>query len=240
MQKIIIDTNIYYSLIGISVNPKIDKQIFSNFEKYITTATLMECIIKHRNNLNSLKRILEPLINKHYNLISIGYVPIETQKIFNIYDAEKIDDINDIINEILTSKMKKESEFMRWFFYGIMQMCFDILQVTEKYRFDDKAKMKNFTKKNYRLLNNNINFILEEFQITLKKGYILEDPQKHMNNQFYKMMCDVFYVYLKNFYQIKLNNKKISPTKLDGKVSENITNDKFYKKTINNSFNTMT
>ena len=52
-----------------------------------------------------------------------------------------------------------------------------------------------------------------------------------MNNQFYKMMCDVFYVYLKNFYQIKLNNKKISPTKLDGKVSENITNDKFYKKT---------
>jgi|GEM_PF-2375674 len=54
MQKVIIDTNIYYSLVEISENLKVNKDSFLNFDKYITSATLIECIIKYRNDLTTL------------------------------------------------------------------------------------------------------------------------------------------------------------------------------------------
>ena len=60
MQKLIIDTNIYYSLVGISENLKVNKDSFLNFDKYITSATLIECIIKYRNDLSTLKKIIKP------------------------------------------------------------------------------------------------------------------------------------------------------------------------------------
>ena len=107
MQKIIIDTNIYYSLLGISENLKVNQDSFLNFDKYITSATLIECIIKYRNDLTTLKKIIQPLLENKYQLISIGYVPIDNEQLNQIYLANSIDDIKITINEILELKILK-------------------------------------------------------------------------------------------------------------------------------------
>lgn len=229
MQKVIVDTNVYYSLIGISKNSKVNKHSFANFDKYITSATLIEGIIKFRNDLSKLKTIITPLIEKRYQLISIGYVPINNDQINKIYTASKIDDVNMIIDEILELKIIKESEFARWFLYMIMPICFDILSEVENYKFDDRIKMKELQKNIYALFSRNIEFILDKFINKLQGGYATNDPQQSFSDEFYNMMYMTFVSFLNSYYQIKKFDIKLKPAELEAKVRECIEADKFYQ-----------
>jgi len=229
MQKVIIDTNIYYSLIGISENLKVNKDSFLNYDKYITSATLIECIIKYKNDLITLKKIIKPLMDKEYQLISIGYVPIDNEQLHQIYLANNIDDIKITINKILKLKILKESEFARWFLYIIMPMAFDILSEIENYKFDDEIKMKDFQKYIYSLFNGNIEFILDKFINKLQDGYENNDPQESFSDEFYNTMYVIFFIYLSNYYQIKEFNSSLKPAELETKIRECIETDKFYK-----------
>ncbi|WP_372999382.1 hypothetical protein [Sulfurimonas sp.] len=229
MQKVIIDTNIYYSLIGISENTKVNKDSFLNFEKYITSATLIECIIKYKNDLATLKKIIQPLMENKYKLISIGYVPIENEQLNQIYLADNIDEINITINKILELKILKESEFARWFIYIIMPIAFDILSEKENYKFDDETKMKDFQKYIYSLFSGNIEYILDKFINKLQDGYANNDPQQSFSNEFYNTMYMLFFTYLSNYYQIKEFDNSLKPAELGNKVRECIEKDKFYK-----------
>lgn len=229
MQKVIIDTNIYYSLIGISENSKVNKDSFLNFEKYITSATLIECIIKYKTDLTTLKKIIHPLIKNEYKLISIGYVPIENEQLNKIYLANNIDDINITIYKILELKILKESEFARWFLYMIMPITFDILSENENYKFNDKTKMKDFQKHIYSLFSGNIEYILDKFINKLHDGYENNNAQQSFSDEFYNTMYMLFFTYLSNYYLIKEHDTSLKPAELGNKVRECIEKDKFYK-----------
>ena len=240
MQKLIIDTNIYYSLVGISENLKVNKDSFLNFDKYITSATLIECIIKYRNDLSTLKKIIKPLMENEYQLISIGYVPIDNERLNQIYLANNIDDIKMTINKILELKILKESEFARWFLYVIMPIAFDILSEIENYKFDDETKMKDFQKYIYSLFSGNIEFILDKFINKLQDGYENNDPQKSFSDEFYNIMYMTFFIYLSNYYQIKEFDSSLKPAELGIKIREYIEKDKFYKLVKSNNENNKT
>ena len=237
MQKLIIDTNIYYSLVGISENLKVNKDSFLNFDKYITSATIIECIIKYRNDLSTLKKIIKPLMENEYQLISIGYVPIDNEQLNQIYLANNIDDIKMTINKILELKILKESEFARWFLYVIMPIAFDILSEIENYKFDDETKMKDFQKYIYSLFSGNIEFILDKFINKLQDGYENNDPQKSFSDEFYNIMYMTFFIYLSNYYQIKEFDSSLKPAELGIKIREYIEKDKFYKLVKSNNEN---
>ena len=229
MQKVIIDTNIYYSLVGISENLKVNKDSFLYYDKYITSATLIECIIKYKNDLTTLKKIIKPLMDNEYQLISIGYVPIDNEQLNQIYLANNIDDIKITISKMLKLKILKESEFARWFLYVIMPMAFDILSEIENYKFDDEIKMKDFQIYIYSLFNGSIEFILDKFINKLQDGYENNDPQQSFSDEFYNTMYMIFFIYLSNYYQIKEFDSSLKPAELGTKIRECIETDKFYK-----------
>ena len=83
-KDIVVDTNLYYSLIGVSLNPKVDNDKFNVYKKYITTASLVEMLIHYRDNKEKLEKILLPILIEKYILIEIGYAPVSNKQIINL------------------------------------------------------------------------------------------------------------------------------------------------------------
>lgn len=58
MSRMIIDTNILYSLVGLSTNQKIINSPIDQFKLSITTPSLIEVISKYCNDLEAVKNAL--------------------------------------------------------------------------------------------------------------------------------------------------------------------------------------
>lgn len=58
MSRMIIDTNILYSLVGLSPNQKVINSPIDQFKLSITTPSLIEVISKYHNDLDSIKNSL--------------------------------------------------------------------------------------------------------------------------------------------------------------------------------------
>lgn len=231
MEKIVIDTNLYYALLDISKNPKVSKSKFSNYDIYITSPTLIEMIIKFKNDLCTLKKLLGPLIKEEYKFISIGYAPIDNEKINAIFNANHIHEIKYIIDEILELRILKESEFIRWFFVTIMSINFEILEKVENYEFKSSIIMQKFQIMKKALFEANIQFILDDFVKELRHGYAIDKAEKHITKKLYDMMQNIFFVYLTNYYMLQLCGVK-NNSNLGQAVAEKIKSDIFYKKFI--------
>src|ERR1700690_2079249 len=124
MSNIVIDTNILYSWVGISEDPRLPSSTVDRLSRYhqlwATTATIIELIVKYRRDLDSIKRCLQPLMDGRVELVNIGFVPVTFDAIRRIYQAETLDSISSEIDDIYSLKIQKESEFLRFIFIVII------------------------------------------------------------------------------------------------------------------------
>ncbi|MCT7568103.1 hypothetical protein [Aliarcobacter butzleri] len=216
--KVIIDTNVFYSILGIYENPKISNELLNNYEKYITTVTLYESIIKNRNNSNNIKIITNSIINRDINLIEIGYMPFCNQ---DIYSLNSLNNLNNLIDDLLNFKIKQESEFARWFFFQIIIITVGVFSKVDEYSFNDKLKNEKFQEEIKTLFESYEFTILDEFKLTLEKAYEEDNTQKLFDELFYSKMKEILSKFIELYYKISdnltsYNNDKIIKNYLSG------------------------
>lgn len=217
MEKVIIDTNIYYALIDLFPNSKIKAHDLSSHEKYITSVTLYESIIKNKNNLLNLKKITTSLIDEDFKLISIGYAPFSNESIYKIHHSNKIEDINLLLDEVLKFRIEKESEFARWFFFQIIIIVLGVLSKVEKYSFKNcNSKSFEFNKSVVNIMESYEEELLVKFRKTLNQAYIVDNTKKVFNNTFYQSMNEILSKFIRTYYEV------------EGKIHHH-TDDKFFK-----------
>jgi len=77
MANVTVDTNILYRMVGITENPKMTddsiQQLKEKHRLFITTSSLVEVIVKHKESLSGLKKCLKPIVEKELTPIHIGY-----------------------------------------------------------------------------------------------------------------------------------------------------------------------
>ena len=107
MSRMIIDTNILYSLVGLSTNQKIINSPIDQFKLSITTPSLIEVISKYCNDLGAVKKCISPIINGNIELISIGHTPISNEFLYRLHFSDKIDEVKDIIDNVRALKISR-------------------------------------------------------------------------------------------------------------------------------------
>ncbi|TON78909.1 hypothetical protein, partial [Vibrio parahaemolyticus] len=70
MNRVVIDTNILYSLVGISENEKVKNSNINDYDLAITTTSLVEAIVKHNADLQSIKLCIDPVIKQKIEIVS--------------------------------------------------------------------------------------------------------------------------------------------------------------------------
>jgi len=222
-KDIVVDTNLYYSLIGLSPNPKVDNDKFNVYKKYITTASLVEMLTNQEFN-KKLKEILSPILKEEYTLIDIGYAPVTSEQIKNLYSAVENNNKNYISKEIdilLEQRIEKEVEFQRWFFIMIISIVFDLLLKVDSYSFKDKSKHEIFIKNIKSNIENSLESILKKSKFKLKEAYRNNDEMdKVFKNNFEIILYDALFVFYEAYYNVDEN--ETSKAEVTKKVNSKI------------------
>ncbi len=234
MEKVILDTNILYSLVGISPNIKVKPDLGMNYELWTTSAVLIEGIVKHRTDLEAIKQFLKPIIEEEIKLISIGHAPLTTYNIKELYNASSIETVSRLINKIFDLKIGKEAEFLRLIFVMVVLGIFVALIETEGYGFKDDIKSRMQTQLIRALIEGNEQLSLEYFQDRIKQGYIAENEQLVVLDAFNEMLFTYINIFHFNYYQIDsgvINNGEISVENSSlANLTQKLSGDQFYQK----------
>lgn len=134
---VVLDTNILYSLTQISLNTKVEASDIESYQLATTTATLIEAISKFRGDLESLKACIRPIVEEKYVLISVGHAPLSNTKIKAIFNAGNLNEVQDIIDEVVSLKISREAEFLRFILVTVIIGMTEILR-EEGYKFEDR------------------------------------------------------------------------------------------------------
>lgn len=206
MPRVVIDTNILYSLVGLSANNKVINSNIEDYEIAVSTPTIIESIVKYRADLPSLKLCLKPILTSKYELVSIGHAPLKNEQIEAIYKANHISQIKDTLDSILGFKIRRESEFLRFLCIGIAVGVLNILKDSE-YVFEDISKNQDLLTLNTRTFIANGDFWSSEFESALKKGYANENAAKEVNHAFTTNLSALWQTLIINYYSIKCEVK---------------------------------
>ena len=129
--KIVIDTNILYSWVKIFENSKFNLEQIDRLAKenelFITTTSILEFIVKFRQDLENLRKCINPLINQRLTIISIGFTPVSNDDIRNIYYSHSIEECKEVIEQLFKLKVQKETEFLRFYFIVLITGSIDFL-----------------------------------------------------------------------------------------------------------------
>lgn len=202
MSRIVIDTNILYSIIGISENKKVKNSRIHEHKLSITTASLIEAIVKFRSCLLSIKKCLEPVICKQLELISIGHAPLSNEVIFRLWEADDIKDVASDISLITDLKISREAEFFRFLLIVVASGIFEILK-SDSYGFTDTHKKAQQNLLVHALLESNMDLALDFFKTKIKEGYDSESEQKTALEAFNQMLLMLMNIFRFNYHQIK-------------------------------------
>jgi len=234
MDKVIIDTNILYSVVGLSQNNKVSSDLASKYALWTTTVTLIEAITKYRSDLNSLKQVLTPILSESIKLISIGHAPLSNKVISKIVEANSITSISREINDVVELKINREAEFLRWIFVIVIAGLFDVLKTSDGYSFTDveKNNIQLYLVKS--LLESNEAFVLDYFKDKIQEGYNTGNEQKVVLEAFHEMLLSSLNIFHFNYHQVKtgvIHTTGISKDEKDiTKLKESLSNDKFFMK----------
>lgn len=234
MEKVILDTNILYSLVGLSPNDKVKPDLASSYELWTTTAVLIEGIAKHRADLEEIKKLITPIIKEEIKLISIGYTPLSNDSINELYNATSIEAATSCIEKILDLKITKEAEFLRWIFVIAILGIFEVLKEAEGYGFEDTNKNYLQSQLTRALIEGNEHLLLDYFEERTREGYVAGDEQRMVLSAFNEMLLSYINIFHFNYYQIDsgvINNGQITEEKSAiASLTQKLSQDKFYQK----------
>lgn len=238
MGKIVLDTNIFYSWINLSVNDKIPPHIIDNLaesnELFITTASIAEMIVKFRNDLSLLKQCLKPIVESKITIVSIGFIPISNTIIKTIHSADSLDSIESEIGEVFDLKVTKEAELLRFFVIALLYGFFHAIRIIENYKLSEKRNDDAFLLSTRALLEGNSELVFDAMKIELLKGYETGNEQHQIRDALSEWTFRLLNIWIFNFYQAKHgllfeDLKNPDPEKL-AKVNESCKNDAFFTK----------
>lgn len=247
MSKIVIDTNILYSWVGISTNEKFtqnDIDIFSEKnELYITTASIIELLVKFRYDIEKIKLCLKPIIDERLLIIGIGFLPIQSEKIKRIYFSEKLSETSTKIDSLLQLKIGKEAEMLRFLLFCILGGMFNVIREDRGYKFSGQGQDNLFIHASNILLLSNSDFVYETFFESLKKGYQTNTEQQSVREVFSTLITSILNLWIMNYYFVKhsllLDDfKNLDPARLES-CKIDLTSDNFhyvFKEYIENPF----
>lgn len=240
MSRVIIDTNILYSITGISVNDKVSNSRILDYKLSITTASLIESIAKFRSCLPSIQKCLKPITSGKIELISIGHAPLQSEVIYRLSNANDIKEVESEIAQILDFKISRESEFFRFLLIVVACGIFEILK-TDGYGFTDPKKDKQQIILVRALLESNMDLVLDFFKTELRKGYDDDNEQRAALNAFNEMLLMLMKIFHFNYHQIKTeilqhpqNDLSVTPEQT---LIDSLNSDNFYsviKKNLEN------
>ncbi|AZZ98456.1 hypothetical protein [Pseudoalteromonas sp. R3] len=233
MKRVVIDTNILYSYVGISENERVCKTALSNFRLAITTASLIEVIVKYRNDLDKIKFCLTPVVKNEIELINIGHTPISNDKIYGIFNAESISDISEVVEELFNLKVSTEAEFLRFIMFILFPGVVECLK-RDGYGFSDVQK-DNQQKVLVRcLLQAYEESMLSKFKKQIILGYKEGDEQRIVFEAFREQFLSLLNIFHFNYHQISVGALPEGDQSLDSEkeaaLVESISSDRLGKK----------
>lgn len=202
MPRVVIDTNIFYSLVGLSENIKVKNSNIEDYDITVSTPSLIESIVKYRADLISLKVCLKPILNNDYELVTIGHAPLDNIQIKEIYAATQLDQIQDTLDSILSFKIKRESEFLRFMFVGVAVGVLNILKESG-HTFCDETNNRDLLALNTRTFIGNACFWFTEFETALTTGYANNNPTQAVSQTFTTNLSALLHALIINFHTIK-------------------------------------
>lgn len=202
MPRVVIDTNILYSLVGISVNSKVSKSNLCDYKLSITTASVIESIVKHRNDLVLIKKCLAPIINSRIELISVGHAPISNETLFKLCSADKLEDVKEDIRTLMELKILREAEFLRIFLIIVISCIFEVLS-SNGYSFKDEKKAIHQLTLVKALVESNLELFLDYFKTEIKNGYDAGNEQQAALNAFQEQISMLLRIFHFNYHLIK-------------------------------------
>lgn len=202
MRRVVIDTNILYSLTGVSVNEKVVTSSLNDFKLSITTPSIIEMVVKFQYDLDTIKKCLEPIINESIELISIGHAPISNEYLYMLHFAKEIEEVADLIDEIKTLKISREAEFYRFILILVVSGLFEVIR-EDGYKFCDETRNQKQLMMVRSLFESNMDLILDYFKDEIRNGYMNGNEQQAALDAFQSkiiMLLNVFHI---NYHMIK-------------------------------------
>ncbi len=187
--KIVIDTQILYHISGISINNKIEdaalNKVIQENEIYLTSTSIMEAVVKFRNDLDMMKKALKPQLDADGILQSKVILRdqiIPVMKLRKIYYAGRLKYVKDDIYDIFVKKIKLEAENARFFLY-LLIISFMFLLEKDTEDSDDTIARLNIYKDQ---LLEKAQPIYDQFYNTLFQGYMNDDVETVIKEEFGK------------------------------------------------------
>lgn len=230
MSRMIIDTNILYSRVGISTNQKVIDSPIDDFKLSITTPSLIEVISKYHDDLDSIKKCITPIINESIELISIGHAPISNEFLYRLHFANKIDEVKEIIDNVRTLKISREAEFYRFILILVVSGLFEVIR-EDGYKFDNDVQNQSQLRLVQTLLESNMEYILDYFKVEIREGYINGNEQQAALSAFETILIVLLNSFHVNYHMIKTDTVDISGSQDSLKnLYDSLENDNFDKK----------
>ena len=247
MANVTVDTNILYRMVGITENPKMTddsiQQLKEKHRLFITTSSLVEVIVKHKESLSGLKKCLKPIVEKELTPIHIGFMPLENKTILDIYHSSLLSEVSGNIALLLKQKIDKEAELLRFFLTLTFVGVFHSIREEMNYKFDDQRTDQIFLASTKMLLETAVSVILEEIQMKLGKAYSEGRQQKFTSEEIPGIFQRCLFFWIYNFYLAKHSIlegdlKNPNKEKLEN-ITQEMETDEFrdlFKKCQNNPF----
>ena len=187
--KIVIDTQILYHISGISINYKIDdvalNKVMQENEIYLTSTSIMEAVVKFRNDLDMIKKALKPQLDpagvlQSKVILRDNIVPV--MKLRKIYYAGKLKYVKDEIYDIFLDKIKLEAENARFFLYLLIISFMFLLEEDAEENDDAIIRLKIYRDQ----LLDKAQPIYDQFYNTLLQGYMNDDVEAVIKEEFGK------------------------------------------------------
>ncbi len=247
MDKIVIDTNILYSWVGINVNPKFPPDKIDEFarthELYCTTPSIIEFLVKFKHDTKMIKMCLEPFIEKKLLIVAIGFIPIPSETMIKIYHSDSQQFISSQIDGLLNLKIEKEAEMLRFFLFCILGGMFNIFRDIGSYNFGDKERDSLFIYSSNILLLSNSDDTIQAFVEALRIGYSSNTESQMVRKEFSARILSMLNVWVMNYYFVKhgllLDSFKNPDPKKLANLHQDLDNDKMvgiFRKYVDNPF----
>lgn len=223
--KIVIDTNILYSWVKIFENSKFNSEQIDRLAKenelFITTTSILEFIVKFRQDLENLKKCINPLINQRLTIISIGFTPVSNDDIWKIYYSCRIEECKEVIEQLFKLKVQKETEFLRFYFIVLITGSIDLL-LKESDFIPGTPQYNSLSFQSLALLNGNVDFLYHDLYNNLINGYKENKIDPIIKKYFSDMLYLFLYAWKGTINLVKNNSSIMDFSKLNSVTIEKI------------------
>ena len=230
MRRVVIDTNILYSIVEVSVNEKVVTSHINDFKLSISTPSIIEMVVKFQNDLDTIKKCLKPIIDESIELISIGHAPISNEYLYMLHFAEEIGEVTDLIDEIKTLKISREAEFYRFILILVVSGLFEVIR-EDGYKFDDETLNEKQLMMVRSLFESNMELILDYFKDEIRNGYMNGNEQQAALDAFHSKIIMLLNVFHMNYHMIKTDTFPYNDLSVNiESLSTSLNNDNFHTK----------